>query len=344
MAKRRGAQSVSPSELLRQVEKQLKEGWPSGLVVLAGDDAYHLDRTQRALLDHLLPEESREYALTLYGDEKVNAGTVVGACRSMGMFSERRVVFVRDLAMIEGEPDALLDYAADPAPDSFLIIRAPSLDRRKKLDKALAAKGRLLLFEASQDPMDSIREIAAIAKGRKLKLDREATGFLAQVCAGDLYRIDAELAKLSAYLGDERRDVSIGDVREVAAGEGMMSGWELANAILIRDRRGALAAARKLVESGDEPLRMLGGLAWRVRVMITAKAMQSQGATHRQIVQAARAWSFDRDLARGLKAYELNELLAFPSHMLKADRALKGSQIAPAVVLESLVDRMVGVH
>ena len=47
---------------------------------------------------------------------------------------------------------------------------------------------------------------------------------------------------------------------------------------------------------------------------------------------------------RGLKAYSLDELLAFPNHLLRADRALKGGQLAPSVVLESLIDRMVGVR
>ena len=137
---------------------------------------------------------------------------------------------------------------------------------------------------------------------------------LADVCGGDLYRVSTELAKLSAWLGGKAK-AGVPDLRETLAGEGALSGWELANAIFDRDRSRALEAARLLVDSGDEPLRVIGGLAWRAR-----KALGS------------------RDRSR----YSQDELLAFPSHLLTADRALKSRQIGPHAVLESLVDRLVG--
>ncbi len=40
--------------------------------------------------------------------------------------------------------------------------------------------------------------------------------------------------------------------------------------------------------------------------------------------------------------YRKDELLAFPAHLLAADRALKSSRIPGATVLESLVDKLVG--
>jgi DNA polymerase-3 subunit delta len=309
------ARGKSAGKLLGEVRQRAAEGWPAGLVVLHGDSTFHLDAAQKAILDAVVPAEAGEYALTVYGDDKVSVGTVVASCRSMGMFSERRVVLVRDVMALDGEKhDALLDYAKNPASDSHLIIRATTLDRRRKFHKALATKGQFLSFELPSDPMDSAREIQAIAKSEGLTLDREATMLLADVCGGDLYRVSTELAKLSAWLGGKGK-AGVPDLRETLAGEGALSGWELANAIFDRDRSRALEAARLLVDSGDEPLRVIGGLAWRAR-----KALGS------------------RDRSR----YSQEELLAFPSHLLTADRALKSRQIGPHAVLESLVDRLVG--
>lgn len=331
-----------PGEVVRQVRELVGKGWPAGLVVLSGDSAFHVDAAQRAILDAVVSKEAGEYALTVYADEKVPAGTVVAACRSVGMFSERRVVLVRDLAILDGDLDALLDYAANPAPDSHLIVRVQKLDKRRKVHKALAKQKLFFSFESPADPLAATREIAALADEQGLKLDRDSTVLLAQVCDGDLYRASAELAKLGAWLGGKRKKVTADDVREVAAGEGAMSGWELSDAILARDRPRALSAARKLVESGDEPIRIVGGIAWRARVMLSAKSMLAAGRPRRQVLQAARAWSFEREFFNGLDRYELSELLAFPAHLLEADRALKGRQLSAGNVLESLVDRMVG--
>ena len=305
----------APGELLREVQRKAAAGWPPGLVVLSGDSAFHVDAAQRAILEALVPAAAGEYGLTVYGDEGVAIGTVVAACRSMGMFSAHRVVLVRDLAILDGEPEPLLDYAANPAPDSHLIIRAPLLDRRRKLHKALTKQRMFLLFQTPEDPLAAVREIDELADGQGLRLEREATALLAHVCGGDLQRVAMELAKLAAWLGGEERRVGTEDVREIVAGEGAMSGWELANAIVARDRSRALSAARKLVEAGEEPIRIVGGIAWQARKMLASRTTQH---------------------------YELNELLAFPSHLLEADRALKSRQIPASSVLESLVDRIVG--
>jgi DNA polymerase III delta subunit len=96
-----------------------------------------------------------------------------------------------------------------------------------------------------------------------------------------------------------------------------VSGWEVANAVMARDREGALAAARYLVDAGDEPIRIVGGLAWRARMMLQSRT--------------------ERDAQ-----YSLTELLKFPAALLRADRALKSRRISPRAVLEDLVDSLTG--
>ena len=305
----------APRDLLREVQRKASDGWPPGLVVLSGDSTFHLDAAQRAILDAVVPPDAGEYALTVFGDEKVPVGTVVAACRSIGMFAERRVVLVRDLELLDGEPEPLLDYAANPAPHSHLIIRAPKLDRRRKLHKALTKEKMFLLFRTPEDPAAVAREIGELAGEQGLKLEREATNLLVHVCGGDVQRAATELAKLAAWLGGEKRQVRAEDLRETVAGEGVMNGWELANAIVDRDRARALCAARKLVEAGEEPIRIVGGIAWQARRMLASGDTQH---------------------------YELSELLAFPAHLLEADRTLKSRQIPGGTVLESLVDALVG--
>ena len=310
------ARHRAPGALLGEVRQRAQQGWPAGLVVLSGDSAYHLDAAQKAILEAVAPAEAGEYGLTVYGDERVDVGTVVAACRSRGMFSERRVVLVRDLAALDGEPDVLLEYAKSPAPDSHLILRAPKIDRRRKLGKALAAHDGFLLFQKPDDPNAFVRDVRDLAEQQGLVLDRDAASLLAHACDGDLYRVLSELAKVQAWLGGTAKRIGAAELRETLAGEGALSGWELANAIQARDRTRALAAARRLVEAGEEPIKVVGGIAWRARKMLAG-----------------------RDTSR----YTVDELLTFPRHLLEADRALKGRQISASAVLESLVDRIVGV-
>jgi DNA polymerase-3 subunit delta len=330
-------------QVLESVRRRLKQGWPPGLTVLTGGDLFHLDTAQRVILATLVPEPQSGYGLSIFGPDRVDVGTVVAAARSAGMFDPRRVVLVRDGAALEGDPGALEEFASKPPPESYLLVRAPALDRRRKLHKILAGSGQLLTFAPATQIGRMVADVKTLAAAMGLKLDRAATEFLALSSGGDLYRTAAELEKIRAWLGEDgARKVDLRIVREVAVAGGLLSGWEMADGVTARDRGRALAAARRVVDAGEEPLRILGGLAWRARVMLEGKALLERGGRPAEVVKRVRAWSFEDDLLQGLSRYSIAELLAFPAGLLEADRALKSRAIDPRAVLESLVDRLIG--
>jgi len=338
-----GGPKVRGGELLREVEKELGREWPVGLTVLSGDDVYHLDRAQRRLLEVLTQDDASEFGLTVFGDDKVDLSAVVGAARSVGMFSPRRVVFVSNLSALDGEPETIQAYAAAPPPQSYLIVRAPSLDQRRKLHQVLAKSGRLLKFEAGDPGYGrGEQDVVEMAREKDLELDSGTAAFLHQIAGGDLYRLSNELDKIRAWLGEGERRVTQEIVREVAVSGGLLSGWEVADAVLRRDRAAALAAARRLVDGGDEPIRVVGGLAWRARVMLQARAMLDAGTRPGDVIKATRAFYYRDALLQGVSRYSLGELLRFPSILMQADKTLKSRSIHPGAVLENLVDRLTG--
>ena len=126
-------------------------------------------------------------------------------------------------------------------------------------------------------------------------------------------------------------------IRGLVAGAELLSGWELADALTERDAVGAIAAARRLLDSGEEPMRILGGLASRARSLLRAKAMTEAGASQKTVVDGARAWYFREALVTGLKRYTMRELLAMPARLLAADRCFKSRSLDKGAVLEALV-------
>ncbi len=343
MARARRAPTESASAALKQVRHDIEQGWAPGLTVLSGDDAYHLDAAQRALLDALVPADATDFALSVYGEQKVEIATVINAVNSVGMFASCRVVLVREVSALEGDPAELVQYAEQPPESSYLIVRAASLDRRRKLHQALIGAGRLLEFKAPPPEAWALlaADLSRLAADKGLRIERPAAAMLSELCAGDFYRIDGELEKIRTWLG-ETDDLSVTPeiVREIASGSGLMSGWEVADAILTRDQSAALAAVRRLVHGGDEPIRIVGGLAWRARTMLQAKALSESRMPPQKIVQAVRAWAYRDKLFAGLERYSLAELLTFPGKLLDADRTLKSRSIHPQAVLENLVERL----
>jgi len=340
MAGGRGRSAPPGRSVLNKALDRIEKGWPPGLTVLSGDDLYHMDAAQRALLQRLVPEEATEFALTVYGESKVDVGTVVTAARSAGMFAPMRVVLVRDVSCLDGDPALLAEFAKRPPSNGYLLVRAPQLDRRRKLHQTLAKSGTLLVFGAPTPGVTT--EVTAIAKEKQLALDREAAAFLSAICGGDLYRVERELEKIRVWIGGSgQAKVDFATVRETVSGSGLLSGWEVANALTMRDGLSAAGSLRRLISGGEEPLRILGGLAYRARGMLRAKALIDAGTPAEAAFRMAGLWGLPaRETTRGLARYTLAELLAFPSKLLRADRELKSRGMAGGAILESAVERL----
>src|SRR5262249_17573364 len=151
----------------------------------------------------------------------------------------------------------------------FIVVRAPRLDRKRKLHKALAEAGTTITFRlpSNRREADELRaEATAMARERGLAVRRDALELLLAVCGVDLQRIAAELDKLQTWSGaapGATVEIDAAAVRDIAAGDELMTGWELADALLERNREKALGLARRLVDAGQEPIKVVGGLAYR---------------------------------------------------------------------------------
>src|SRR6185503_6878934 len=124
-------------------------------------------------------------------------------------------------------------------------------------------------------------EMTEMAAARGLTLDDKAAGLILDLCGSDRHRIAGELDKLSLWRGPGKEGstrIDVATVRTLVSGSGLMSGWELADAVTERKPDEATAAARRLLDAGDEPIRIVGGLASRVRTLLKAKAMTDAGA------------------------------------------------------------------
>lgn len=338
----RRARSVPAGTVLKKFNDALGEVWPSGVTLLTGEDAWYRDRAERLLVKHLCPAGEAAMAMTVIADGKHDIGQVVSSARSVGMFSPIRIVWVQDVSLLEGDPEPLMEYGKRPPDGSFLLIKGGKLDMRRKLHKALTQVGQHFEF-AESAPFDNgkLADIRALAAEQGVVLDRDAVSFLSAACLGDMYRVERELEKLATWRGaGESQGISVDDLREVIRGSDLLSGWELADALADRNLERALAAVRRLAAAGEEPIRLVGGLAWRARQMLAARARIAAGMPEARALQDTYGQQRET-LRRSLKRYELAEMLSFPYALSQADRSLKSRSLNSATVLETLMQTLI---
>ena len=340
---------VSAEELLGRLEK----GKTIPAILLLGEEAYLRDSCRAMLIERFVAEAARTWAVSRYSADRGETQAALDQAQTMAMLSPVQVVFLEEAEAIEtlGEKnrDAAVEqlgaYLEDPAPFTVLVIEATGLDQRMKLGKLLAEK--TLVVECGLGENTGERQTAAvmlaraIAKEEGVEFEKGAAEDLAEFVAADLQRLKTEIEKLATYAAD-RKLIRRQDVSALVISEKTTTVWELADMLASRQSKKALEFLDRLLRDGEEPLPMLGAMAWMYRKLI--EASEIKGVANGW--QAARALGMRPEQAelalQNARKISKPRLLAGLNALRSADDRLKGSGAEPRTVMEFLVAQLTG--
>jgi len=272
---------VSTEELLARLEK----GKPIPALLLLGDEPYLRDRCRGQLIEKYVPEAARTWAVSRYSAERGETRRALEQAQTLPMLSPKQVVFLEEVEALEelGEKkrDAAIaqleDYFSNPAPFTTLVLEASALDQRMKLAKLLTEKALVVAVGLGDEPGErhaaAVALAKAMAKEQNVEFERGAAEDLAELVAADLLRLEMEIEKLATFAA-ERRFVSRSDVSALVISEKTTTVWELADLLAAGKSAKALEFLDRLLRDGEEPLPMLGAIAWMYRKLIEASELK----------------------------------------------------------------------
>jgi DNA polymerase-3 subunit delta len=172
-----------------------------------------------------------------------------------------------------------------------------------------------------------------------VEFEKGAAEDLADCVSADLQRLKTEIEKLSTFAG-ERKIISMADVAAMVISGRTTTVWEMADMIAARQGKRALDFLDCLLRSGEEPLSMLGAMAWMYRKLV--EASEVKGSVNGW--QAARALQMSPDKAelavRNARRISKPRLLAGMRAFQVADSRLKGGSEDPRAVMEFLITEL----
>jgi DNA polymerase-3 subunit delta len=338
---------VSTEELLERLER----GKAIPALLLLGEEPYLRDECRKRLIEKFVAEAARTWAVSRYSAGRGETQAALDQAETMAMLSPQQVVFLEDAEAIEklGEKNReeavaqLGAYLDNPAPFTVLVVEATGLDQRMKLGKLLAEKTLVVACglgeNAGERQAAAVSFARAIADEEGVKFEKGAAEDLAEFVAADLMRLKTEIEKLSTFAG-EKKFISRNDVTSMVISEKTTTVWELADLLATRKSAKALEFLDRLLRDGEEPLPMVGAMAWMYRKLI--EASEVKGVTN--------GWQASRVLGMNPQQAELAlqasrkipkaQLLAGLRALQKADDRLKGGAEDPRAVMEFLVTEL----
>jgi DNA polymerase III subunit delta len=257
------------------------------------------------------------------------------------LLGEPRGLLVSGVQDLPGEAvEELSRYALEPDPEALLVLTATVSARAKGPPARLTKlfQGRAGIERVALDRKDLPAWLQRRAEARSTPADPAGIRALIETVGED----PAALTQAVVQLGDAFPEQGV--TRETVAaqfrGFGDRRIWDLCDAAFAKDAPTALRALAAMLEAGDEPLAILGGIAARLRDLLRVRALPQ--SLRPAEAAAAAGLRFDwqarryREQAARFTGEELAELHAMVG---EADRLLKMGGTGD-VVLPMLVSRI----
>jgi DNA polymerase-3 subunit delta len=243
--------------------------------LIHGSEELLLDRAVRRLKARFAKLADLDFNMELFDGDTATVDDVLNAANTMPFMSERRLVIVRDADKLTTEEQGrLADYAKDAAPYTTLVLVATKVNRGSRIYKAIDALGGVSEYPAprrGEYPAEVTRMFAEHGK----RAAADAARALVDIVGRDLRRIDSEIDKVVAYVG-ERDQVTSADIAAVVS-PGASSVFEFLDALGRRDAASAFVLLTRLMGGGDSVHYVVAMSARHVRGLVGARALMDRG-------------------------------------------------------------------
>ena len=163
--------------------------------------------------------------------------------------------------------------------------------------------------------------------------------WLAEILNGLAARMKIELEKLASYAKDRGR-ITTADVEALVVAARKNTVWQLTEMLASRKRAAAFAFLDNLMREGEQPVMVVGALAWMYRKLMEARDLPATVNGFQAARQLGMRPEAAETAVRQAHRIPKKDLLAGLAALAEADSRLKSSNPDPRAMMEFLIARL----
>ena len=256
------------------LRKEIAERILRPVYVLYGEETFLRDNAAKAITKAAFSEgEFRDFnddQFTLSTPE--NIGVALAAANQLPMMASRRVIRITEVrvstssakdTLKEDAEEELKAYLANPNPQAVLIFVADELNGSRRLGKLLKSQPAAIEF-CYTDETETRKLAEGVFKKAGVAVEPNALRLLVELVGCDARRITAESEKL-ATAAMSNRTVETKLVESLVRNTRETSNFDFVRDLISGRKKEAVILLEKALSDGEEPLALLGLLAWQYR-------------------------------------------------------------------------------
>lgn len=273
-----------------QLTRSLERGEIAPVYLISGDEEYLRRKAVEAIIEAVVDDEQPEVALERFDGASTSLPEIVEAARSLPLFLQVadgpvRVVHVRSFDPgTKEDAEPLAAYLEDPVEATCLVFETRSLDARRAASKLLTAQAVVVACEPPKNEADVRRWIDSSARARGFRMSSEAVTYLLEMIGLDLQQLHQELDKVELFAG-EGEELAARDLERLLGRSREHSVFELTDALVEGETEVAMRVLNRLLDDGEEGVRILAMVTWVIRQLITARDLAGRGCPERELLQ-----------------------------------------------------------
>ncbi len=329
-----------PKTTAAKITASLEKGQISPVYLLTGDDLFRKQEIIQKITAAVQPDDFNIYSSSA---DKADIGEVLALASTAPVFSPRRIVVLTGIEKLRKEPkEALLRYLENPLNTTVLVLTHNDA-KKFKTEKALAAAAAEHGESANFDELkheELLRWVSARFQAQGINAQFDAAETLCEVVGADLHALSQEIEKLALYAADRTdKNISKEDVLACIGFAKEENPFALSNAIQYMDKKRALSLADKLLDNGEDPVGVLGKIAYPVLKMARIKRMADAGMAPAEITRAAGLMFWETSLINNVRRFPPETVfLKTLDRIIETDKSFKTSAVSdPKTAIKGVI-------
>jgi DNA polymerase-3 subunit delta len=311
------------------------------LYVISGDEDLLRRLVLQAIRRVVLGSDDDGLSYSAHAGDKATFAAVMDELQTIPFLGERRLVVVENADPFVTRHRAALEKAVADLPSAgVLVLDVKSWPSNTRLAKLVDAAATLSCKGPAAHKLP--QWCVQWAKSHYGKQIVQATAeVLVELVGADMGLLDQELAKLAIYVGD-RPSIDAEDVDSLVGRSRLQDTWQIFNAIGAGQSAPALAILDRLLDQGEDPMRILGAFSYQLRPLAQAARLALQGKPLSLALEQVGVQQFKvKPCEQQLKHLGRERATQLYDWLLEIDQGLKGgSQLPARTLLERLVLRL----
>ena len=322
------------------------KGLLKDVLLFYGAEDFLMSWAVESMVNDYVDESARDIDLVHLEGDQVTAAEIMAQARAYSMFSERRVIVVRNYLPLyrkasDPDADALLEFASEPQDSSVVMFViesrfSPDLTSYgKKLAKACGAYEFARLERADLKAFITKR----VHKGGKMIARRElehmidVTGYYNKDSRYDLAQLEKDIDKIVRACSTD--SISAQLTEEILIGDSDRFVFGLVDALVSGDRGKALEIAEAIIREEDGSMAVLALLTKQFEIMYDAVELNEMGYSISRMAKKTGVNEFRFKRAfNAAGRYSKRRIGKILTELYNTDRDIKRGSIDKDVALE----------